>query len=73
MVTGGEQQHARELDEAVVQGRDGLHIQVVGGLVENQHVGAGNHQLGQHTADLLTSGQNLDLLHAVFSGEEHTA
>ena len=36
VVTGGEKQHARELDQAVVQGSDGLHVQMVGGLVEEQ-------------------------------------
>ena len=46
---------------------------MVGGLVQNQHVSTGNHQLRQHTADLLASGQNLDLLYAILSCEEHTA
>ena len=73
VVTGGEQKHARELDQSVVQGGDGLHVQVVRGLVEDQDVRAGNHQLGKHAAHLLASGKHLDLLHAVLAGEEHTA
>ena len=74
VVTGGEEDHAREPDHAVVEGGDGLHVQVVGGLVQDQHVSAPEIIIsGQHAADLFASGQNADPLHAVVAGEEHTA
>ena len=73
VVTGSEEDHARELDHTVVESGDGFHVQVVGRLVQDQHIGSGDHHLGQHTADLLASGQNADSLHAVVAGEKHTA
>ena len=29
--------------------------------------------LGEHTAHFLTTGEDLDLLHTVFAGKEHTS
>ena len=72
MVTRGKEKYSREFDQAVVQSGDGLHIQVVGRLVQKQDVGTGDHQLAEHAADFLSSGQDADFLHAVFTGEEHT-
>ena len=73
MVTGGEQHNAGKLDHTVVQSGDTLHIQMVRRLIEDQHIRAGDHHLGKHAADALTSGEYIDLLHAVITGEEHTA
>ena len=39
VVTGGEDHNAREFLHSVVESRDGLHIQMVRGLVKHQHVG----------------------------------
>ena len=51
MVTGGENDHARELLHSVIQGCDGLHVQMVSRLIEHQHVRAGDHHLGEHAAE----------------------
>ena len=51
MVAGSEENHAREFDETVVQSGDGLHIQMVGRLVQNEYVGSGDHHLGEQAAD----------------------
>ena len=73
MVTGGEDDHARELLHSVVQGCNGLHVQMVRRLIEHQHVRAGDHHLGEHAAHLLTTGENLYLLYAVFTGKQHSS
>ena len=67
MVMGGEQDHARKLDQPVIERRDRFHIQVVGRLVQEQHVGSGDHHLGQKTTDFFASGEYLYLLDAVIS------
>ena len=38
-----EKSNAREFDQTVVQGSDGFHIQVVGGLIQDQAVGTADH------------------------------
>ena len=72
MVTRGKEKYSREFNETVVQSGDGLHIQVVSRFIQKQDVSAGDHQLAEHAADFLSSGQDADFLHAVFTGEEHT-
>ena len=67
VVTGGEDHNAREFLHSVVEGRDGLHIQMVRGLVKHQHVGPGDHHFGQHAAHPLASGEDLYLLDAVLA------
>ena len=59
--------------QAVVEGGDRLHIQMVGGLVQNQAVGSADHHLGQKATHLLSSGKHLYLFHAILAGKEHTA
>ena len=73
MVTGGEQQHAREFDQTVVQCSDGLHIQMVGRLVKNENVCTGNHHLGEQAAHFLSSGKDSDTFHAVLTGKKHSS
>ena len=73
MVTGREDQHARELDKTIVQRSDGLHVEMVSRLIEHQHVRAGDHHLGEHAAHLLTTGENLYLLYAIFTGKQHSS
>ena len=45
---------------------------MVGGLIQKEDVGAADHELRDHDADLLSSGQDLDLLHPVLSREQHS-
>ena len=73
MVTGGEDDHTRELLHSVVQRSDGLHVEMVSRLIEHQHVRAGDHHLGEHTAHFLTTGENFYLLHTVFTGKQHSS
>ena len=46
---------------------------MVSRLIEHQHVRAGDHHLGEHAAHFLTTGENLYLLHAVFTGKQHSS
>ena len=46
VVMAGEQCHTGELDQTVVQRGDGLHVQMVSGLIQDQTVGAADHHLG---------------------------
>ena len=46
---------------------------MVSGLIQDQTVGAADHHLGQQAANLLTTGEDADLLHTVFAGEQHTS
>ena len=46
---------------------------MVGRLVEQQHVGAGNHHFRQHAAHFLASGKDAHLLHAVLTGKQHSS
>ena len=73
MVTAGKQDHARELDQSIVQSRDRFHIQVVCRLIQDQHIGAGDHHLGKHAADALATGENAQLLHTVFPCKQHSS
>ena len=73
MVMAGEEDHAGEFNQAVVQGRNGLHVQMVGRLVENQHVGPLNHHHGQLAAHLLSAGKHAQLLDAVIAGKKHAS
>ena len=73
MITAGNQLNAVEFDHTVVECGDGLHVQVVRRLVEDQAVGSADHHRGELAADLFSSGENLDLLDSVFSAEQHSA
>ena len=48
-------------------------VEVVGGLVQEQDVGAGDHQDGQRQAGLLAAGQDARRLVGVGSGEQEGA
>ena len=73
MVVGGKQHHAGEGFQTLVHRLNGLHVQVVGGLVEQYHIGTAQHHLAQHTANLLAAGQNVHGLEHIFIGEQHPA
>ncbi len=51
-----------ETDEVVLEPVHGVHVEVVGGLVEQQDVGLAEERLGQQRAHLLAAGE---LLHAL--------
>ena len=73
MVPAGEKRHARELNQTVVQGRNGFHIQMVGRFIQDQAIRSGDHHFGQKAAHLLTSGEDSHFFHPVFSRKEHPA
>ena len=73
MVMGGQQDDTLEGFQTLVDGLDGFHVQMVGGLIQQDHVGTTEHHLGQHAADLLAAGEDIDLLEHVVVAEEHTA
>ena len=73
VVAAGEELDAGEAHHALVEGGDGFHIQMVGGLVKDQAVGAADHHLGELAADLFASGEDVDVLDAVLAGKEHAA
>ena len=73
MVAAGEELDTGEAHHAVVEGGDGFHIQVVGGLIKDQAVGSADHHLGQLAADFLASGEDVDMFDAILAGKEHTA
>ena len=52
----GEQRYARELDQSVVEGGDGLHVKVVGGLIQNKAVGTADHHFGKQASYLFSTG-----------------
>ena len=73
MVTGGEKQNTRELDQSVVQRSDRLHVQMVGRLIQKQNVCAGDHHLGEQAAYALSAGENIQMFYTVLTGEKHTS
>lgn len=72
VVAGEEDVAAIEL-EVVVEGLDALHVQVVGGGIEDQAVGAGKLHTGYHAAHLLATGEDGHFLQDILVLEEHTA
>ena len=73
MIMRGEKNYPRELDQTIVQCSDGLHVQMVGRLIQNQDVGTGNHHFGKKAANLLTTGKYADTFHTILTREEHTS
>ena len=69
----GKQHHALEVHQAVVDGGDGFQIQMVGGLIQHQHVGAVEHHAGEHTPGLLSAGEDLHRLEHIVAGKQHPA
>ena len=73
MVVGGQQHHALESLQALVHRLNGFHVQVVGGLVQQQHICAGEHHLAEHTSYLFTAGEDVYMLEHILIGEQHPA
>ena len=46
---------------------------MVGGLIQQNDIRTGEHHLAEHTADLLTAGEDIDGLEDIVVAEEHTA
>ena len=59
---GDDHRAARELEQRVLEGGQGLHVEVVGGLVEEQQVAALLEGQGQVQAVALTAGEHAGLL-----------
>ena len=53
---------AGEVDEGVLEGAQGLDVEVVGRLVEEEDVAAGAQELGEVDAVALAAGEQADLL-----------
>ncbi len=71
-VMGHEDQGAVIGLQPIGQRRDALQIQVVSGLIEQQHVGLGDVQPREDEPRGLAARQRRDLLVRVLPGEEHT-
>ena len=59
-VVGDQQQRAAEGHQQLAQPADGVQVQVVGGLIEQQHLGLGHQGLGQRDALAVAAGQGVD-------------
>ncbi len=46
---------------------------MVGRLIEEEYIGAGDHHLGQHAADLFASGQNAYPFYTIIAAKKHTS
>ena len=46
---------------------------MVSWLIQKKYICTGDHQLAEHAADFLTTGQNADFLYTVLAGEQHTS
>ena len=72
-VVGDEDDRALVLDQRVLERLAALDVEVVGGLVEDQDVGAGGDQDRQREPPLLAAGDVAELLLGVVAGEEEAA
>lgn len=73
VVVGCEQHVALEVDEAVVDRRDGFQIQVVRRLIENEDIRAEEHHSREHASHLFATGQNFYRLIYIVAGKEHSS
>ena len=71
VVVGCEEHVPFKAHQPFVDRCDGFQIQMVGRLIQHQHVGAVEHHAGQHAADLLSARQHLHLFVHVVAREEH--
>ena len=72
VIVGSEENHVGELDQAIVEGRDRLQVQMIGGFVQNEDVGPAEHHARQHAAHPLAAGEDVGFLQGFFAGEEHS-
>ena len=72
-VVGDQDHRALELDQRVLERLAALDVEMVGGLVEDQDVGAGGDEDRQREPPLLAAGDVGELLLGVAAGEEEAA
>ena len=73
MVMGDKEHHLRKSNQGVIQRGDRLKVEMVGGLIEDEGIGAGEHYLGEHAAYPFATGENRGLFHCLLSGKKHFA
>ena len=73
MVVRSEQHRALEITHAIVDRGDGFQIEVVGRLVDHQHIRAEQHHTREHQAHLLAAGQHTHRLIHIVAREQHAA
>ena len=56
-----------------IDGLNGLHVEVVCRLVEQDDVRSGEHHAREHTAHLFAAGEDVDGLEHIVAGEQHPA
>jgi len=70
---GNEQQRSRERAERLLERLAALDVEVVGRLVEDQHVGARVHQDRQREPSPFTAGEPVERLLGLLAGEQEPA
>jgi hypothetical protein len=73
VIVGDEQDGALVFLQRDVEGVDGFQVEVVGRLVEDQHVGLLQHELAEEQACGFAAGERFGGLQAFFAAEEHLA
>ncbi len=73
MVMCGQKHRAFVVFQGIVKGRNRLQVQVIGRLVQKQHIGAAHHHFREHTAHFFTSRQYVGLFECFFTTEQHFA
>ena len=71
VVMRGEKHHSLKVDQPVVYRGDGFQIQMIGRLVQQQHIAAEHHHAGKHAAYLFSAGKDVDRLVYVLAGKQH--
>ena len=72
-VVGDQQERAGVLDQGRGEGVDGLHVEVVRGLVEEEEVGVADEQPQQAEAAALAAGEGGDRFVDLVGGEHEAA
>ena len=63
------QRRSSEPFEGILQGPQGVHVQIIARLVQQEHIGAGFQHLGQVDAIALATGERADFLLLIRSGQ----
>ena len=67
-----EHERAGKIDQALFQDFEGWNVEIVGGLVEQQHISGLEHELRDQDASALASREAADGLAQLFAGEEES-
>ena len=73
VVVRREENAALKADQPLVDRGDGLKVQMVGRLVEHEHIRTEEHHPGKHAAHLFAAGEDLDRFVDLVAGEQHLA